>query len=149
MTSNEQAIRHLYHLAEAQSEDLAGFAAGFTPDGVFVDMASGMTLRGRGEVWKPTAIMSAAFPDMHRELHTVHVAGDVVIVELSLQGTHRGPLQTALGRIPPTGRTMDAPCCDIFTLENGQVTLFNCYNQNAVIFGQLGVLPHLQSAMMP
>jgi hypothetical protein len=29
-----------------------------------------------------------AFPDMHRELHQVYVSGNIVVVQLALQGTH-------------------------------------------------------------
>lgn len=138
--TNEQAIRNLYQAAEGKSPDLAAFVAGFTDDGVFIDMASGITFRGPEELQKPVTVMLKAFPDMHRELHHVHIAGDVVIVQLSLQGTQDGPFELPGGTIPPTGRRMDAPCCDGFRLENGRVKLFNCYNEAVVIFEQLGVL---------
>jgi hypothetical protein len=48
-TNNERAIRHLYHVAEAEYEDLKAFVACFTADGQFIDMSSGITLRGPGE----------------------------------------------------------------------------------------------------
>jgi predicted ester cyclase len=87
-----------------------------------------------------------AVPDMHREIHDLHVLGDIVFVELMLQGTHKGPLELPIGTIPPTGKTMNAPCCDIFRLAEGKVELFNCYNEVSVIFAQLGVLSNLQAA---
>ncbi|MBN3957369.1 MAG: nuclear transport factor 2 family protein [Nostoc sp. NMS8] len=148
-TNNEQAIRHLYHVAEAEYEDLKAFVACFTADGEFVDMASGITFRGSDELWKPVAVMSKAFPDMHREIHHLHVVGDIVIVELTLQGTHTGPLTLPIGTIPASGKTMDAPCCDVFRLINGKVRLFDCYNQSSVILAQLGVLSNLQGALVP
>jgi ketosteroid isomerase-like protein len=147
-TNNEQAIRHLYHVAEAEYEDLKAYVACFTADGEFVDMSSGITLRGADELWKPVAVMSKAFPDMHRELHQLYEVGDVVIVELTLQGTHKGPLELPSGTIPASGKTMNAPCCDIFRLANDKVKVFNCYNQFSVILAQLGVLSNLQGALM-
>lgn len=138
--SNEQVIRNLYRAAEAKTPDLAAFVAGFTDDGIFVDMASGITFQGPEELQKAVSIMIRAFSDMHRELHHVHIAGDVVVVELSLQGTQDGPFELPGVTIPPTGRRMDAPCCDVFWLENGRVKVFNCYNEAAVILAQLGVL---------
>ena len=145
--NNEEVIRHLYHVAEARSEDLKAYVGCFTEDGEFVDMASGTRFRGPDELWKSVTFMSTAFPDMHRELHDMHIAGDVVIVELLLQGTHKGPLHLPIGTIPPTGKTMNAPCCDIFRLVNGKVKLFNCYNEASVILAQLGVLPNMQVAV--
>src|SRR5262245_58693558 len=145
--NNEQLVRHLYHVSEAEHEDLKAFVACFTADGELVDMSSGITFRGPDELWRPVAVMSKAFPDMHREMHHVHLARDVVIVELSLQGTHNGPLELPVGTIPASSKTMNAPCCDVFRLVNGKVKLFNCYNQFSVVLAQLGVLTNLQAAV--
>jgi hypothetical protein len=38
---------------------------------------------------------------------------------------------------------MDAPCCDVFRLENGRIQRFDCYPSGTVILGQLGVLGNL------
>lgn len=148
MNSNEQAVRQLYYFAEAATMDVKAFSACFTPEAEFVNMATGVVYHGHDEVWKPTVAFATAFPDMHREVHRMHSVGDVVVVELSLQGTHRGPLQLEHGSIAPTGRTMNAPCCDIFYLVDGKVRLFNCYNEASVILAQLGVLGNLEAAVM-
>ena len=73
--------------------------------------------------------------------------GDTVIVELALQGTHKGPLALPMGTIPPTGKRMDAPCCDVFRLRDGKIESFNCYPSGTVTMAQLGVLGNLQAAM--
>ena len=110
-------------------------------------MSSGTTFRGPNELWKTVAVFSKAFPDMHREIHNLHVLGDIVFVELTLQGTHKGPLELPIGTIPATGKKMNAPCCDVFRLSNGKVKLFNCYVETSAIFAQLGVLSSLQAAL--
>lgn len=76
----------------------------------------------------------------------MYVAGDVVIVELSLNGTHTGSLTLAGGTIPPTGKPIQVPCCDVFHLENGQVKSFHCYNAGTILLGQWGVLANLTAA---
>lgn len=149
MSANEKLIRYLYHVAESQHEDLKAFVSCFAEDGEFVDMSSGMTFRGPDELWKPVAAMSKAFPDMHREIDHLHVLNDVVIVELRLQGTHKGPLELPDGTIPASGKTINAPCCDVFRLTEGKVQLFNCYNQFSVILAQLGVLSNLRASLVP
>jgi hypothetical protein len=58
---------------------------------------------------------------MHRELYAVFVSGDTVVVELALQGTNKEPLELPIGVIPPTGKQMNAPCCDVFQLTNGKI----------------------------
>jgi hypothetical protein len=42
---------------------------------------------------------------------------------------------------------MDAPCCDVFELEDGKIKRFDCYPEGSVIFAQLGVLNNLDAAL--
>jgi ketosteroid isomerase-like protein len=146
--TNEEFVRQAYALAEVK--DLPGWVASFNPDGVFVDESVGVTYRGPSEVGKPVENYGTAFSDMHRELYDIYVTGargDVVVVELALQGTHDGPLWLPQGILPPTGNRMDAPCCDVFKLKNGKIQLFDCYPSGTVILGQLGVLGHLDAVL--
>jgi predicted ester cyclase len=55
----------------------------------FRGKAIGETLAGR----------VSAFPDVHREIFNVHVAGDVVVVELAIRGTHKGDLPFPSGAL--------------------------------------------------
>ena len=84
---------------------------------------------------------------MHRELYDLWTVGETFIVRLALQGTHTGPLETPLGTIPPTGKGMDAPCVDIFELENGKIRKFDCFPEGSVILTQLGVISNLEAAL--
>jgi ketosteroid isomerase-like protein len=137
MTANEAAIRKAYQVAE--DKDVVGWVNAFTKDGTFTDQSIGVTYRGE-TLGHTVEVYAKAFPDMHRELYRFFEAGDTVIVELALQGTHKGPLALPSGTIPPTGKRMDAPCCDVFRLKNGKIESFNCYPSGTIILGQLGVL---------
>jgi ketosteroid isomerase-like protein len=146
--TNEEFVRHAYAMAEVK--DLAAWADCFNHDGVFVDKSVGMTYRGPGEVGRPVENYGTAFSDMHRELYDIYVSGangDVIVVELALQGTHDGPLWLPQGILPPTGNRMDAPCCDVFRLKNGRIQLFDCYPSGTVILTQLGALGNLDSML--
>ena len=92
-------------------KDLEGWINLFTPDGVFVDNSVGATYRGRA-LADPVCNYGTAFSNMHRELNRIYVDGNVVVVQLALQGTHDGPLQLPFGELPATGKQMDAPCCE-------------------------------------
>jgi hypothetical protein len=70
-----------------------------------------------------------------------------VVVELSLNGTQNGPLPTPYGIVPPTGRKMSVPCCDVFTLKDSKVKLFNCNPMTTQTLAQLGVLSNLEAAI--
>ena len=138
MTANEAVIRNAYQVAE--NKDVAGWIRCFTETGTFTDESIGVTYRGE-ELGRTVEVYAAAFPDMHRELFRFFEAGDTVIVELALQGTHKGPLALPAGTVPATGKRMDAPCCDVFRLVDGKIQSFNCYPSGTIILAQLGVFP--------
>jgi hypothetical protein len=113
---NERVIRDLYALAEGNSKNTSKFVSFFTDDGYFYDVGAGKKYFG-AEIGATVDVYAAAFPDMHRELYAVHSFGDHVLVELSLNGTHKRPRDPAgydlshrksdtcalLRRIPPEG----------------------------------------------
>jgi SnoaL-like polyketide cyclase len=87
-----------------------------------------------------------AFPDMHRELCRFYSTGNIVVVQLALQGTHLGPLKMPGGMLKPTGKWMNAPCADVFELVHGKIKRFDCYPSGTVVLTQLGVLENLSAA---
>lgn len=146
MTSNEDVVREAYRLAEGNVLDADGFRSLFTADGTFNDMPNALSVRGDDI---PDAIrgFASVFPDVHRELLEVHALGDVVAVELRIQGTHRGQFPTPIGPIRPTGNRIDVPTADVWHLRDGKVERFDCYNSANVLLAQIGAFPDFASAI--
>src|SRR3977135_741890 len=88
---NEQLIRRLYHLAEDTSKDTQQLVALFADGGYFYDVAGGKKYYG-SDIGLTVDVYAAAFPDMHRKLDSFYFDDYVVVVELSLNGTHKGVL---------------------------------------------------------
>jgi ketosteroid isomerase-like protein len=141
---NVAVVRDVYAVAERV--DLEGWMNAFTPDGVFTDNSVGISYRGE-ELKEVVRNYAKAFSNMHRELFRTYSDGNVVIVQLALQGTHDGPLKTPFGVLPATGKKMDAPCCDVFELVDGKIKRFDCYPEGSIILAQLGVLNNLDAAL--
>ena len=91
--------------------------------------------------------MAKLAPDIHRELHRVHVVGEVVAIELSIRGTFTGTFESPAGVIPPNGAKLDIPCADLWYVENGKIKVFNCYPSLNVMFAQMGVQLDFASAV--
>jgi hypothetical protein len=87
---NEAAVRNAYAVAERK--DLEAWIRLFTPDGVFTDNSVGASYRGRA-LADPVRNYAMAFSNMHRELYHIYADGNVVVVQLALQGTHDGRLK--------------------------------------------------------
>ena len=147
MADNEQIVRQAYKIAEDM--DMAAWAAAFTEDGTFTDESIGVTWQGPASSPSRSRTTTRAFPDMHRELYHVYISGNIVVVQLALQGTHLGPLRLPAGTLPPTGKRMDAPCCDVFELIDGKIKRFDCYPEGSIILTQLGVIDSLSAALVP
>jgi ketosteroid isomerase-like protein len=145
-TDAETVVRAAYHAAEGNFLDVAGFIDLFAEDGVFNNVVAGETYRGE-HLGDLVVFMGNLAPDLHRELHRVHVMGNVVAVELSIQGTFTGPFPTPAGVIQPTGARLDIPTADFWYVENGKIKEFNCYVGVSVMLAQLGVQPDFASAV--
>jgi ketosteroid isomerase-like protein len=141
---NEAIVRQAYHAAEGSVMDVAGFVALFADDGVINLGHAGVEPLGletyRGDKLGDLVVSVATYyPDIHRELHRVNVLGDVVAVELSIQGTFLGPLQTPAGTIEPNGAKVDGPCADFWYLRDGKIERFDCYIMFDTMRAQMGL----------
>jgi len=143
---NATVIRELYASAEAAAKDTAKFVSLFAVGGYFYDVAADKKYYG-GELGYTVDVYAEAFPDMHRELYSMYFNEEVVVVELSLNGTHKGNLPMPSGFIPPTNHEIHAPCCDVFHLQDGKVVSFHCYVAVPILLSQLGVFENLSAAI--
>ena len=136
--ANLAVVLRAYHVAEGNSLDVPAFVRSFTGDGVFNDVVAGQTYKGEalGDVLNN---MVSIFPDVHRDLKRITVSGDVVSIELAIQGTFKGPLPSPAGIVKPNGAKVDVPTADFWYLRNGKVEKFNCFVGYSAMFTQMGV----------
>ncbi|MEZ0067661.1 hypothetical protein ABIA32_003676 [Streptacidiphilus sp. MAP12-20] len=136
--ANLAVVLNAYHVAEGHSLDVNAFINSFAKDGVFNDKVAGKTYQGQalGDVLTG---MAAIFPDVHRDLKSITVNGDVVSLELSIQGTFEGPLQTPAGTVKPNGAKIDAPTADFWYLHDGKIEKFDCFVGYTDMYAQMGV----------
>ena len=93
---DSSVVLRAYHDGEGDSLDPQGFRDLFAADGVLngIGGVEGQrSLRGT-QLSGLIAFLAQFLPDIHRELKQITVSGDVVSIELSIQGTLLGPFQT-------------------------------------------------------
>ncbi|MEU0571467.1 nuclear transport factor 2 family protein [Nonomuraea sp. NPDC005983] len=147
MTADAEAVvRAAYHAAEGSVLDVQGFMDLFAEGGVFNNVVAGESYRGE-HLGDQVVFMGKLAPDVHRELHRFHVMGNIVAVELTIQGTFTGPFETPAGVIQPTGAKLDIPTADFWYIEDGKIKEFNCYVGLSVMLAQLGVQPDFAAAV--
>jgi steroid delta-isomerase-like uncharacterized protein len=131
-TAREQVVReHMQSENEHRFEDtLATF-----DHPRYEIIPTGDVYDGRDEVAEYYRETRAAFPDQRNENIVLHHAGDAVIVEFDLLGTHLGRLRG----LPPTGRTFNCRMTAIFEFEGERIVCERVYFDSATILRQLGV----------
>ena len=144
-TNAETVVRRAYHAAEGNVMDVQGYIDLFAEDGVLNAKGLG-SYRGK-QLGDPMIFMAKLAPDIHRELHRVHVVGEVVAIELSIRGTFTGTFESPAGVIQPNGAKLDIPCADLWYVEDGKIKVFNCYPSLNVMFAQMGVQLDFASAV--
>jgi predicted ester cyclase len=80
-----------------------------------------------------------AFPDGRLECRLMAVDGDRLLAEGVHIGTHTGPMAGPGGEVPPTGRRLELPFCDVFEARDGRISAHRVYFDQAVIAEQLGL----------
>lgn len=143
---NATVIRELYASAEGAVKDTPKFVSMFGEGGYFYDVGAGKKYYGK-DIGYTVDNYAAAFPDMHRQFDNMYFNDDVVVVELSLNGTHKEDLEIPEGVIPPTNKEMHAPCCDVFHLKDGKILSFHCYVAVSILLKQLGIFKNLSAAI--
>jgi predicted ester cyclase len=78
-----------------------------------------------------------AFPDNRIETIAVHADDRGGVHEFRAAGTHTGTLRGPAGEMPATGRTVRMDMCGVYEFEEGKITSFHLYFDQAELLGQL------------
>ena len=87
-----------------------------------------------------------AFPDARITVHNELVAGDWVVQEFSFEGTHTAPMQSPMGEIPATNRSLNGRGVQIFKVEGDMVVDTRLYFDQVQVMTQLGLMPEPATA---
>lgn len=100
----------------------------------------GVTLRGVDGYRQFVEGWATAFPDSKVEVSQVIASEEGAVIEFRGHGTHTGPLASPAGTIPPTGKQVEVPFCDVMKIKDGKITSLHSYYDSATLMGQLGLL---------
>ena len=87
------------------------------------------------ESWK------TGMPDGRLVIHSIVQTGHVVATEGVFSGTNTGMLSTPQGTLQATGKKVNLPFADFYTLRDGKIATHHVYYDNVTFMGQLGLMP--------
>lgn len=126
-------------LVAYSKKDWEAVRASITSDFVYDEVATHRRVKGVDEVMTVWKGWATALPDSKATFHNAFVSGTAVVLEVTWQGTHTGPLQTPDGPIAATGKRIALRACNVIEIAGEKVKLQRQYFDMATMLQQLGV----------
>ena len=79
-----------------------------------------------------------AFPDAVGTVTSAVGGGNMAVLEVTWKGTHTGPLVTADGTIPASGKSQETPAACFFTFEGDKIKESRHYFDSMTLLKQIG-----------
>jgi steroid delta-isomerase-like uncharacterized protein len=133
----EKLVRLAYDLYNQR--DFARSAQITAPDAVTVLTPTGQQFHGPEGAVEYLTGWATAFPDSTVEVTNVVASDTAAVVEFIGRGTHTGPLGTPAGPIPPSGRRVEFPLCDVWAVRDGKLAGNRNYFDLLTLLRQIGV----------
>ena len=79
-----------------------------------------------------------AFPDAVGTVTSAVASGNKAALEVTWKGTHTGPLETAEGTIPASGKRQETPAAVFFAFEGDKIKESRHYFDSMTLLKQIG-----------
>jgi predicted ester cyclase len=100
-----------------------------------------VSLQGRDAATEYAMSWLNAFPDARITVRHELNAGDSIVQEFPFTGTHPAPMQSPMGEIPPTNRSLTGRAVQIFRVDGDAVAETRLYFDQVEVMTQLGLMP--------
>jgi steroid delta-isomerase-like uncharacterized protein len=141
MADPVEAARRYDEAFNAQDADAR--VANLTPD-THVTLPGGTTLSGPEQVVAIARSFWEALPDGRISSDNEVAAGDTVVTEGTLTGTHSGTFRSPRGDIPASGNLVTLRYVSVKQIRDGKVAAERLYFDQLEFLQQIGALPAAQ-----
>jgi heme-degrading monooxygenase HmoA/limonene-1,2-epoxide hydrolase len=121
------------------AKDREGWMSGLDLHRLEARAPGGLRLTGREAADTIWSMYNDAFPDNRLEIIAIHADDRGGMHEGRATGTHTGTLRGPGGEIAATGRTATVDFCGVYEFEEGKITSFHLYFDQAEMLSQLGI----------
>ena len=110
-------------------------------DSHYDELGTQRKIEGPEQIVELFKVWKAAFPDGAGTVTNAISSGYKVALELTWTGTNTGPLETAEGTIPASGKPQETPAALFFVFEGDKIKESRHYFDSLTLFKQIGVQP--------
>jgi steroid delta-isomerase-like uncharacterized protein len=123
------------------SGDWEHVRAGLASDSRLDELGTERKIDGPEQIVELFKGWKEAFPDAAGTVTSAFASGDTAAVEVTWKGTHTGPLKTAEGTIPASGKRQETPAAIFFTFEGDKIKESRHYFDSMTLLKQIGAQP--------
>lgn len=111
------------------------------PDVEIVNVGWGVTYRGHDGFREFMQGWKTMDPNCRVEVVRQLAGEEGVANEAVFHATHVGPLRPPTGEVPPTGKPVTLPICEVWRIRDGKLASLINYADGVTALAQLGLLP--------
>lgn len=119
--------------------------ASLTPDCVYEEVATRRKVQGINDTLALWQGWAKAIPDSTATFESQFVSENMVALELTWRGTHRGPLMTPGGEIQATGKSIALKACQLIEVSGERAKSIRQYFDLGTLLEQIGASPETGS----
>jgi steroid delta-isomerase-like uncharacterized protein len=123
------------------SGDWERVRAGLTSDSCYDELGTERKIDGPEQIVEVFKGWKEAFPDAAGTVTSAFASGDTAVLEVTWNGTHTGPLTTAEGSVPASGKRQKTPAALFYTFEGDKIKESRHYFDTLTLLKQIGVEP--------
>lgn len=138
--ASDDAAKIVREMFDAFNErDLERAVKNVAPEAQFFSIPEGSSYAGPNGMQAYYEHWIRAFPDGVVAITNLVAGADMVAIEYTGRGTHRGPLPTATGEVAATNRPVELYLCDVLQFRDGLLIRGRTYFDSLSLWRQLGL----------
>jgi steroid delta-isomerase-like uncharacterized protein len=110
-------------------------------DASYNEFGTERAIEGAAQIVEAFKGWKAAFPDAAGTVTSSVAGGDTAVLEVTWQGTQTGPLATAAGTIPASGKSQETPAAIFYVFEGAKIKESRHYFDAMTLLKQIGAEP--------
>jgi steroid delta-isomerase-like uncharacterized protein len=112
--------------------------AGLAADSVYDELGTQRKIEGPEMIVELFKAWKTAYPDAVGTVTSAVASANQAALEVTWKGTHTGPLESAEGTIPASGKRQETPAAFFFTFEGDKVKESRHYFDSLTLLKQIG-----------
>ena len=112
------------------------------------ELATQRRLEGADARIEAARAWKRAFPDERGTITGAYASGNTVAIELTWEGTHRGPIVTPDGaELPPSNRRVAVRSVEVIEAEDGKLKALRHYFDLMTLLEEIGAMEHAEATI--